>query len=68
MRKRTLMSLAAVLVALAVAVAALAPVPVDAQGKAVVWNFPHISAPTYYHTLNYQAFTNKVKEKSGGRM
>ena len=68
MRKRTLMSVAAVLVALAVAVAALAPVPVDAQGKAVVWNFPHISAPTYYHTLNYQAFTNKVKEKSGGRM
>jgi TRAP-type C4-dicarboxylate transport system substrate-binding protein len=62
------MSLAAVLVALAVAVAALAPVPVDAQGKALVWNFPHISAPTYYHTLNYQAFTNKVKEKSGGRM
>jgi TRAP-type C4-dicarboxylate transport system substrate-binding protein len=68
MRMRTLMSFAAVLVALAMGVAGLAPAPVNAQGKAVVWNFPHISAPTYYHTVNYQAFTNKVKEKSGGRM
>jgi len=33
-----------------------------------VWNLPHISAPTYYHTINYTAFGNKVKEKSGGRM
>ena len=39
-----------------------------AQAKPVVWNLPHVAAPTYYHTINYTAFANKVKEKSGGRM
>jgi len=68
MRKRTLLSLAVLLLALAAAAGALAPVKVDAQAKPIVWNLPHISAPTYYHTINYTAFGNKVKEKSGGRM
>ena len=68
MRKTTLLSLAVLLVALVAASGALAPVKVGAQAKTIVWNLPHISAPTYYHTLNYTAFGNKVKEKSGGRM
>ena len=37
---------------------------VAAQAKPIVWNLPHISAPTYYHTINYTAFGSKVKEKS----
>ncbi len=60
-------TLAVLLLAL-VAAGTTAPAPVRAQAKTVVWNFPHISAPTYYHTINYTAFTNKVREKSGGRM
>jgi TRAP-type C4-dicarboxylate transport system substrate-binding protein len=44
--------------------AALAPAPVAAQTKPVVWNLPHVAAPTYYHIINYTAFANKVKEKS----
>jgi TRAP-type transport system periplasmic protein len=60
-------TLAVLLLAL-VAAGTTAPAPVTAQAKTVVWNFPHISAPTYYHTINYTAFTNKVREKSGGRM
>ena len=48
--------------------AVVTPAPVGAQAKPVVWNLPHVAAPTYYHTLNYTAFANKVKEKSGGRM
>ena len=60
-------TLALVLLAL-VAAGTAAPAPVTAQAKTVVWNFPHISAPTYYHTVNYTAFTDKVREKSGGRM
>ena len=48
--------------------AALAPAPVAAQAKPVVWNLPHVAAPTYYHIVNYTAFANKVKEKSQGRM
>ena len=60
-------TLAVLLLAL-VAAGTAAPAPVTAQAKTVVWNFPHISAPTYYHTINYTAFTNKVREKSGGRM
>ena len=61
-------TLALVLVALVVGGAAVAPAPVGAQAKPVVWNLPHVAAPTYYHTLNYTAFANKVKEKSQGRM
>src|SRR5262245_38516206 len=59
--KRTLILSAAVL-------ALVAPAPAGAQAKPIVWNLPHVAAPTYYHTLNYTAFANKVKEKSGGRM
>ncbi len=60
-------TLAVVLLALTAA-GASTPAPVAAQAKPIVWNLPHISAPTYYHTINYTAFGNKVKEKSGGRM
>jgi TRAP-type C4-dicarboxylate transport system substrate-binding protein len=62
------MKILAVLLLALVAAGTTAPPPVRAQAKTVVWNFPHISAPTYYHTINYTAFTNKVREKSGGRM
>lgn len=47
--------------------AGLAPAPAGAQAR-IVWNLPHVAAPTYYHTLNLKAFAEKVKEKSGGRM
>jgi TRAP-type transport system periplasmic protein len=57
-----------VLIALVAAGGALRPSAAVAQAKPVVWNLPHVAAPTYYHTLNYTAFANKVKEKSGGRM
>jgi TRAP-type C4-dicarboxylate transport system substrate-binding protein len=57
-----------VAVALLTGGAALGPAPATAQGKTIVWNLPHIAAPTYYHTVNYQAWAAKVKEKSGGRM
>src|SRR5207245_7474170 len=41
---------------------------VGAQPKPVVWNLPHVAAPTYYHTLNLNALAAKLKEKSQGRM
>jgi TRAP-type C4-dicarboxylate transport system substrate-binding protein len=44
------------------------PAPAEAQAKPIVWNLPHVAAPTYYHTINLNAFAAKVKEKSGGRM
>ena len=47
---------------------ALGPAPATAQAKPIVWNLPTVAAPTYYHTVNYQAWGAKVKEKSGGRM
>ena len=61
------------LACLSVAVAVLAfiaggPAPAAAQAKPIVWNLPHVAAPTYYHTINLNAFAAKVKEKSGGRM
>ncbi len=67
--KRTLMhvTLALMLAALVAGGAALGPAPAGAQAK-IVWNFPHVSAPTYYHTVNYNAFASKVKELSHGRM
>jgi TRAP-type C4-dicarboxylate transport system substrate-binding protein len=69
MRKRLMLGTAAVvLVTLLAAGSALAPAPAGAQAKPVVWNLPHVAAPTYYHTVNYTTFANKVKEKSGGRM
>ena len=65
-RMLTWSTLATVLLALAIAAG---PTPtVDAQAKPVVWNLPHVAAPSYYHILNYTAFANKVKEKSQGRM
>jgi TRAP-type C4-dicarboxylate transport system substrate-binding protein len=39
-----------------------------AQTKPVVWNLPHVAAPTYYLTVNLKSFADKVKEKSKGRM
>lgn len=61
------------LACLSVAVAVLTliaggPAPAEAQAKPIVWNLPHVAAPTYYHTINLNAFAAKVKEKSGGRM
>ena len=60
--------LIALAVALAAGGAATAPAPVQAQAKPIVWNLPTVAAPTYYHTVNYNAWAAKVKEKSGGRM
>jgi TRAP-type C4-dicarboxylate transport system substrate-binding protein len=56
------------IVALLAGATALAPALATAQAKAIVWNLPTVAAPTYYHTVNYQAWGAKVKEKSGGRM
>jgi TRAP-type C4-dicarboxylate transport system substrate-binding protein len=53
---------------LALIVGGTAPAPVAAQAKPIVWNLPHVAAPTYYHTINLNAFAAKVKEKSAGRM
>jgi TRAP-type transport system periplasmic protein len=55
-------------VALGAGGAALAPAPAGAQAKPIVWNLPHVAAPSYYHIVNLNAFAAKVKEKSGGRM
>ena len=61
-------TLALVLLAVFIGASTTVAPEVAAQAKPIVWNLPHISAPTYYHTINYTAFGNKVKEKSGGRM
>ena len=68
--RKTLIAHAVVLVLIALVAGgpALTPVPAVAQAKPVVWNLPHVAAPSYYHILNYTAFATKVKEKSGGRM
>lgn len=68
MKTHTRITLLLALVALLAGGEALRPVPATAQAKPIVWNLPHIAAPTYYHTVNYQAWAAKVKEKSGGRM
>ena len=60
----TWLSTSIVVAALVLGGAAVAPAPVGAQAKPIVWNLPHVAAPTYYHTLNYTAFANKVKERS----
>jgi TRAP-type C4-dicarboxylate transport system substrate-binding protein len=68
---RALVWIGTALVVVAVAVSGgpvVRPGPVDAQARTVVWNLPHVAAPSYYHTLNLNAFAAKVKEKSGGRM
>lgn len=58
----------ALVLPLLVAAGATTPAPVAAQAKPVVWNLPHVAAPTYYHTQNLNALSAKLKEKSGGRM
>lgn len=68
MRRGISCMLAGLLGALVAGGSALAPPPATAQAKTVVWNLPHVAAPTYYHIVNYSAFAAKVKEKSGGRM
>jgi TRAP-type C4-dicarboxylate transport system substrate-binding protein len=68
---KRLIWIGAAVAALAMAVASspvVTPRAADAQGRTVVWNLPHVAAPTYYHTVNLNAFAAKVKEKSGGRM
>src|SRR5881296_3437546 len=67
--KTTTRSIALALVLLALAAGgAGAPAPVGAQAKPIVWNLPSVAAPTYFHTVNYNAFGTKVKERSQGRM
>src|SRR5439155_9269686 len=56
------MNLALVLLSLLVLGATAGPVPAGAQAKPVVWDLPHVAAPTYYHTMNLNAFATKVKE------
>ena len=56
------------IVALLAGATAFGPALATAQAKPIVWNLPTVAAPTYYHTVNYQAWGAKVKEKSGGRM
>src|SRR5262245_65871165 len=66
--KKTLSVIAITLGLVALVAFTTSPRPVGAQAKPVVWNLPTVAAPTYYHTVNYNAFGAKVKEKSGGRM
>ena len=67
--KRVPLTIVALLAAAFVAGgAAMAPAPVAAQTKPIVWNLPTVAAPTYYHTVNYNAWAAKVKERSQGRM
>ena len=61
-------TVALVLLALAAGGSALGPTPAGAQAKPVVWNLPTVAAPSYFHTVNYNALAAKVTEKSGGRM
>jgi len=61
-------TVALVLLALAAGGSALGPMPAGAQAKPVVWNLPTVAAPSYFHTVNYNALAARVKEKSGGRM
>jgi TRAP-type C4-dicarboxylate transport system substrate-binding protein len=48
--------------------AALVAGSAGAQPKPVVWNLPHVAAPSYYHIVNLNAFAARVRDKSGGRM
>ena len=61
-------TVALVLLALAAGGSALGPTPAGAQAKPVVWSLPTVAAPSYFHTVNYNALAARVKEKSGGRM
>jgi TRAP-type C4-dicarboxylate transport system substrate-binding protein len=66
MKKLACLSVAVAVLTLIVAGTTSAPA--EAQAKPIVWNLPHVAAPTYYHTVNLNAFATKVKEKSAGRM
>ena len=68
MKKLAYLSVVLAVLAVVAGGAALAPAPAGAQAKPIVWNLPTVAAPTYYHTVNYNAFAAKLKEKSGGRM
>ncbi len=58
----------ALVLPLLVAAGATTPAAVAAQATPVVWNLPHVAAPSYYHTQNLNALSAKLKERSGGRM
>src|SRR5205809_7027282 len=59
-------TVALVLLALAAGGSALGPTPAGAQAKPVVWSLPTVAAPSYFHTVNYNALAARVKEQSGG--
>jgi TRAP-type transport system periplasmic protein len=42
--------------------------PAAAQAGKVVWNLPHVAAPSYYLIANLNMFAAKVAELSGGKM
>lgn len=42
--------------------------PARAQAAPVVWNMPHVAAPSYYLISNLNALSAKLKEKSAGKM
>jgi TRAP-type C4-dicarboxylate transport system substrate-binding protein len=67
-RRLALVGVVVLTLSLMLGSAGLVPVPVAAQERAVVWNLPHVAAPSYYHTINLKAFAEKVKELSNGRM
>jgi hypothetical protein len=69
MKQRTPMylALALALAALAAGGTGLLPAPAGAQAKVVVWNFPHISAPTYYHTVEAGAPAVALHEERRGQ-
>ncbi len=55
-------------IAAAAAGASIARVGAVHAQQTVVWNLPHVAAPSYYLVTNLNALAAKVKEKSGGRM
>ena len=51
----------ALVLPLLVAAGATTPAAVAAQATPVVWNLPHVAAPSYYHTQNLNALSAKLK-------
>jgi TRAP-type C4-dicarboxylate transport system substrate-binding protein len=68
MRRTSTTLLAGLMLAALAGGASGPPVTAHAQAKPVVWNLPHVAAPTYYHVVNLNALAAKVKERSQGRM
>src|SRR5437762_13067262 len=68
MKKTLLVHALAFVLAVFIPTTLSSPTPAGAQAKPVVWNLPHVAAPSYYQILNYTAVAAKVKEKSWGRM